>query len=428
VEIRNLCAQTYDSPKEKPDFSECGKKLRDGAISAVAEEIGKPGAELVSKTLMQALEMGQPKASSGIANVVLDATIAQLMTDAFEKGNELGQNLLARGIAQEKIFSAHRQIARLEVGLNTLAIVRGSPNFPAPEVQLQIANLALSSAANSVERAGEYFFLFRRGVERDVVSLDPATGESLLTALEETPPIPDCEPPFQPVDTRSLDINFVTLDCFRSRVDRLGQVLASTLARSADFLETSDASVPFSSWELTTDAQNQPAYVFEMPISFEVGQVGTREGQLRQKVEDMTFFLQTNDGTPAAIRMRASRPVLSQDVYFVGPGPDPDDNLISKFQTFDIARGSGAPPGSPLAELLRDQTRYEHEMFACNAQAPGSSGIFPQCRLGTLGQGDRAFLQGRSLIGTYRFSVRVADLGGRIPTSLFAEVKYTYER
>jgi hypothetical protein len=126
--------------------------------------------------------------------------------------------------------------------------------------------------------------------------------------------------------------------------------------------------------------------------------------------------------------MRASRPVTSPDVYFVGLGPDPDDNLVSKFQTFDIARGSGAVPGSPLAELLRDQTRYEHEMFACNAQDPVSSGILPQCRLGSLGQGDRAFLQGRSLVGIYSFSVRVEDLAGRVPTRLFAEVKYTYAR
>jgi hypothetical protein len=143
----------------------------------------------------------------------------------------------------------------------------------------------------------------------------------------------------------------------------------------------------------------------------------------------MTFFLETNDPTPAAIRMRASRPVTSLDTYYIGHGPDLNGTQIPKYQTFDIARGSGAVPGTPLFEVLRDFTRYEHNMFTCNALSPTSPAppaIFELCRLATVGLNDRAFLEGRSLIGTYVFTVRVEDLAGRTPVRFFAEVRYTY--
>ena len=51
-------------------------------------------------------------------------------------------------------------------------------------MQYQIADLALLAAATRVDRAGEYFFLLRRGVERDAVPLDPATGNSVLASSE----------------------------------------------------------------------------------------------------------------------------------------------------------------------------------------------------------------------------------------------------
>lgn len=60
----------------------------------------------------------------------------------------------------------------------------GWTTYPSAEVQYQIADLALLAAATRVDHAGEYFFLLRRGVERDAVPLDPATGNSVLAANE----------------------------------------------------------------------------------------------------------------------------------------------------------------------------------------------------------------------------------------------------
>lgn len=71
------------------------------------------------------------------------------------------------------------------------------------------------------------------------------------------------------------------------------------------------------------------------------------------------FLLDSNDPNPAAVRMRVSRPVTAPDVYFVGEGLDVNDDLVAKFQVFDIAR---LGRGSWLA-TFRDPSR-QHEIRA----------------------------------------------------------------
>jgi hypothetical protein len=228
----------------------------------------------------------------------------------------------------------------------------------------------------------------------------------------------------------SLDINFRSLPCFRERVDFLMQMYALTQDRALMILEERDTQVPFEQWSLSTDENGDAAYMFDMPITFEGAQRDFGDGHLRQKIENVLFFLETDDPTPALVHMTVSRPTTSPDVYYVGMGPGPDGDLIPKFQMFDIARGSGAAPGSPLYELLRDRTQYEHDVFACNGlgpTTPGAPEILDTCRLSSLNQGDRAFLEGRSLIGTYRFKVRAQALAGRTPTRMFTQVFYTYD-
>src|SRR4051794_6342745 len=108
---------------------------------------------------MASLDLGDPAATESLTTALIDQSLTQLMIDVFHKGNELGQNLLERQLAQEKVNEGLRQLARLQADKNTLRLVGQSGTFPAPEVQLQIAGLAFDSAAASVERAGEYFFL-----------------------------------------------------------------------------------------------------------------------------------------------------------------------------------------------------------------------------------------------------------------------------
>jgi len=176
--------------------------------------------------------------------------------------------------------------------------VKLSSGFPAPEVQLQIANVALDNTAAAVERAGEYFFLYRRGVERDVVPLDPMTGRSSLTDQEQgfIQNQPTCNQ--FGVTTQSLDIHLTNLECFKHRVENLTDRLATTLTRSTAVLPTDDTSIAFEDWgPPTKDTDGRPAYVFELPITFDVGQKGILAGQRKQKVRDMTFFIESNDST-----------------------------------------------------------------------------------------------------------------------------------
>ena len=80
-------------------------------------------------------------------------------------------------------------------------------------------------------------------------------------------------------------------------------------------------------------------------------------------------------------------------------------------------------------EVLRDTTRYDHLIYACNGLSPNSpeSETLDQCKLSQVGANDVAFLEGRSLIGDYVFTIRNEDLGGITPKRLYVLVNYTYD-
>lgn len=146
-------------------------------------------------------------------------------------------------------------------------------------------------------------------------------------------------------------------------------------------------------------------------------------GELRQAIKDVTFFMQTNDATPAPVRLKVRRPTNSADLFYIGRSQQ-----RRQFQFFDVARGGAAAPETPLFELLRDTTSYERFAFACNGldQQDNLTGELAKCKLSNLTEQERAFLIERSLIGDLDFTLKVQDLGGRTPARLFALVDYFY--
>ncbi len=144
----------------------------------------------------------------------------------------------------------------------------------------------------------------------------------------------------------------------------------------------------------------------------------------------MTFFLETNNSTPALIPIQVRRPAITKDVYWLGltPGPSgPEDALLS----LNAFGAIPSAPGDLLYNVLHDSTALEHDAFACNAlnETDPLDGNLALCQLSTLDPASlgRAYLEGLSLLGPLELEIRVAGLAGRTPVRLFADLRYTYE-
>ncbi|HKY39917.1 MAG TPA: hypothetical protein VJN18_28470 [Polyangiaceae bacterium] len=419
---KNGCLQSAQDSKKLPTGDECYSNFKD----RLAAEL--PETELVKVLVRQFLDgIGIDQSSTDATReLIVDAALATLTSDAHRVGSDLGAALQATTVVEERYREGLRQLARIAAAKNTLQDVPLT-GFPAPEVQLALADLAFHSAAASVDRAGEYFFLYRRGVERDVLPLDPVTGASTLTSRERN--FLTGELVCTGVATPSLDINFSTLPCFERRIDFLNQESAVAHGiRSGDSLEVADTTVPFSAWTLGTDSEGDPAYSFSLSVDITKAQRGSRGtlngvGELKQAIRDVALFLETNSPAPAAVRLKVRRPTDSADRFYIGRLEG-----VRQFQFFDVARGGAAAPETPLFELLRDSTSYERFAFACNGldQQDDLTGELAKCKLSNLTEQERAFLVERSLIGDLDFTIKVADLGGRTPVRLFALVDYFY--
>lgn len=420
---KNGCLQSAQDSKKRPTGDECFNSFKDKLVDGLVES--KAVKELVNKFLI-GIGLKGAEGPDATRALIIDSAIASLTVEANRAGSELGSALQTATIVEERYREGLRQLARIAAAKGSLQNVPAS-GFPAPEVQLALADLAFQSAAASVDRAGDAFFLYRRGVERDVLPLHPVTGLSTLTAREKTflRQQPECEG----VTSASLDVNFATIPCFERRVDFLKQAAASAHgARSADFIEVADATVPFTEWTLGTDADGDEAYSFSLSIDIEKAQRGSRGslnnvGELKQAIRDATFFLETNDPAPAPVRLKIRRPTDSADLFYIGRAQG-----IRQFQFFDVARGGPAAPETPMFELLRDSTSYERFGFACNGadELDDLPGGLAKCKLSNLSEQERAFLIERSLIGTLDFTIKRQDLGGRTPVKFFALVDYFY--
>lgn len=419
---KNGCLQSAQDSKKRPTGDECFTNFKDKLVDGLLESDTVKG--LVSEFLSTiGLDKSAPDATRAL---IIDSAIANLTIEANRTGNDLGSALQGATVVEERYRESLRQLARIVAAKGTLQEVPSS-GFPAPEVQLALADLAFQSAAASVDRAGDAFFLYRRGVERDVLPLDAVTGVSTLTTREKTFLTGQAE--CAGVTSASLDVNFSTIPCFERRIDFLNQAAAAAHSgRSSDFIEVADATVPFAEWTLGTDAEGDDAYSFSLSIDVDKAQRGSRGtlnnvGELKQAIKDVTLFLETNDPLPAPVRLKIRRPTDSADVFYIGRAQG-----VRQFQFFDVARGGAAAPDTSLFELLRDSTAYERFGFACNAldEQDNLTGALANCKLSNLSEETRAFLIERSLIGTLDFTIKVEDLAGRTPVKLFALVDYFY--
>lgn len=370
----------------------------------------------------------EAKAKQSLGEVPLDAAVLAQAMDAFRAAAKLGQALAERRLEAQKILEAGRRKAQLQASLQTVQTT--SPGTtPSTEVQYQIADLALLAAATRVDRAGEYFFLLRRGVERDAVPLDPTTGQSNLAANENSFILSDGICQATTLDASSLDVNLMTLPCFEQRVGFL-EAYAAGLQSAISVLDVQDTTVPFADWTLGTDAQGQPVYALTLEVTLAKAHRDFRATHRKQKLHDVVFFLQTNDPVPAAIPIRVRRPQTNLDVYWIGEATPPGGQPGPVFVSFDVAHATPSSPGDLLFQLLRDTSTYQRDAFACNALDVTSplGGQLDFCKLSNLEAGSlgRAYLEGLSLIGDLDIEVPVASLGGRVPTKLFADVRYTH--
>lgn len=370
----------------------------------------------------------EASAKQSLGEVLLDAAILAQVMDGYRAAAKLGQAMAERRLEAQKILEVGRRKAQLQASLLALqSIAPGS--FPSPEVQYQIADLALLAAASRVDRAGEYFFLLRRGVERDAIPIDPATGQSTLAANEnlfiKSDPI--CQA--TSVDANSLDVNLMTLDCFEQRVGYL-DAYSGGLQSQINALDVQDTTVPFSNWTLASNAQGQPAYKLTLEVTLAKAHRDFRANHRKQKLYDVVFFLQTNDPVPAAIPIRIRRPQTNLDVYWVGENPKPGAAPSPAFVSLDVAHAFPSTAGDLLFQLLRDTSTYQRDAYACNGLDVNSplGGQLELCKLSNLEKSllGRAYLEGLSLIGDVEIEVPVSALGGRIPNKLFADLRYTH--
>lgn len=397
-------------------FEELLKKLKVGDIFDT----------LLKETLLGMGLRDEKKAKNNIKQLVVDLQLRDLTLRVHETSRALGQSILEAYVARAKFREAKRQRLRAQ---RDLQVVNNAPSggaFPAAEVQYQIADLALLNGAAAVERAGETFFLLRQGAERDTIPIS-TTATNELSGFEQA--VIDAHPGIcGDISGQQLDINLKNLECYDLRVDSVQSFTEARLStRTLSILEESDTNLAFGSggdWDLIQDSEGTEWYVSELVVLEEEARRGFRSNHTKHKIEDITFFLETDDSDPALVPISVSRPVTQQDSYILGAGPN---GLL--FLNYDAA--VARPSGNALEPFLRDTTTYAEDAFACNGlgtQDP-RSGSLALCQLSELDPGPfkRAFLEGLSLVGGLDLAIRVEDLGGRQPTRLFAEYLYSYE-
>ncbi|MBE7481583.1 MAG: hypothetical protein HS104_16580 [Polyangiaceae bacterium] len=414
-------SQQYDAELDK-DWAEQGGNA---TLAELADQLDP----LIQAWLTEVGLKSEASAKQSLGEVLLDAAVLAQAMDAYRAAAKLGQAMAERRLEAQKILEAGRRKAQLQASLATVQGI-GSGTYPSAEVQYQIADLALLAAATRVDHAGEYFFLLRRGVERDAVPLDPATGNSVLAANENAfiKNDPICQA--NTLDASSLDVNLKTLDCFHQRVGYL-EAYTAGLQSAVNVLDLQDTTIPLSNWTLGTDAQGQPAYSLTLEVTLAKAHRDYRASHRKQKLFDVTLFMETNDPTPAAIPIRIRRPETNLDVYWIGQNtPQGGGQPSPVFVSFDVAHAIPSSPGDLLFQLLRDTSTYQRDAFACNGLGVNSplGGQLDLCKLSNLEPSSvgRAYLEGLSLIGDLDIEIPVASLGGRAPTKLFADVRYTH--
>jgi hypothetical protein len=414
------------SDDSQVDWDQQDEEFLGGLVKGLSES---DSAKSLLGFFASALGLSEETAKNTMAEVILDAIALQTAIELYQAGAKFSQALMQRRIAQQKLREAERRRAQILASLSALDKVDSLPNgaYPPEEVQYQIADLAFRSAAAHVDRAGELFFLLRRGAERDGVPADPATGKSTLATYEltEMSKQPDCSG----VTTVSMDINFLTLDCFDGRASILG-TYAGGIQRMGYTLDVQDTVIPASAWKMDPQA-TEPQALLTLDVQLEQAHRGVRAAHRKQKIEDITFFLETNDPAPAKIDILIRRPETNKDVYWVGKATDAGGTPFDVFQSFDLALAPAGQPGDLLYNILRSSSSYDRNAFACNGldESSPQSLLLEDCTLSSLAPGPlkRAYLAGLSLIGSLEIRIPTASLGGRIPSKFFARYKYTHE-
>ncbi|MFO0565486.1 MAG: hypothetical protein U0263_07475 [Polyangiaceae bacterium] len=153
----------------------------------------------------------------------------------------------------------------------------------------------------------------------------------------------------------------MTLDCFQQQVGYL-EAYAAGLQSAVNVLDLQDTTIPLSNWTLGTDAQGQPAYWLTLEVTLAKAHRDYRASHRKQKLFDVTLFMETNDPTPAAIPIRIRRPETNLDVYWIGQTAPPVGGQPSPvFVSFDVAHAIPSSPRDLLFQLLRDTSTYQRD-------------------------------------------------------------------
>ncbi len=364
---------------------------------------------------------------------ILDSTIRQFTLQAASLGRELTEALHERRVLAQKVQEAQLQVARIDAA--TLAFQQAlgpssAGKFPSTEVQAQIVDAALNRAAARVDRAGEYFFLLRRGVERETVPADPTTGLSKISAYEDQQLLSLQECFDADVKSPSIHITFKGLPCFEARTEKLrqyAQLYWGTDGKELGyFLDPADTTVPINkptgstsphTWE--TDSAGD--HWIQINIDLAIAHRDIRASHRAQKLDNIAFFLETDSSTPEVIPIQVSRDSL--DDYWIGTRTT-ESGIQDVYQSFDVAKGSGSSTLG-LLELVRKTESYLYDGVACIGKNEGDAldGIFAACSL--KGQ-TPAFLARQSLLGKIKVRLTKQALGTKTPKALKAFVTYRY--
>jgi hypothetical protein len=418
--------------KKKSQCLDCPSNPNDSRVSwsGVSSDLFSSA---TAKKVYQVFAASPSQLENNLKLAILDSTVRQFALQAANLGRELTEALHERRILAQKVQEAQLQVARIEAATLALQQALGPSSlgkFPSTEVQAQIVDAALNRAAARVDRAGEYFFLLRRGVERETVPANPATGLSGLSAYEDQQLLNLQECFDADVKSPSIHVTFKGLSCFETRTEKLrqyAQLYWGTDGKELGyFLDPNDTIVPINkpagltsphTWE--TDSAGDHTIQFNIDLS--IAHRGIRATHRSQKLDNVAFFLETDSSTPEIVPIQVSRGSL--DDYWIGTRAT-ESGVQDVYQSFDVAKGSGSSTLG-LLELVRKTESYLYDGAACIGKNEGDAlnGIFAACSL--KGQ-TPAFLARQSLLGKITVKLTKQALGNKNPKALKAFVTYRY--
>ncbi len=390
-----------------------------------------------AKKAYEAFSASPSQLENNLKLAILDVTVRQFSLQAVNLGRELTEAIHERRVLAQKIQEAQLQVARIDAATQALQQALGPSSLnkhPSAEIQAQIVDAALNRAAARVDRAGEYFFLLRRGVERETIPADPITGLSKLSAYEDQQLLNLQECFDADVKSPSIHITFKGLSCFESRTEKLRQYAqlywGTDGTEEVYFLDPVDTTVPINkpasstsphTWE--TDSTSGD-HTIQFNIDLAIAHRSIRATHRSQKLDNISFFLETDSSTPEVIPIQVSRGSL--DDYWIGTRPAEDGGEQNVFQSFDVAKGAGSSTLG-LLELVRKTESYLYDGSACNGKNEGDAleGIFAACSL----KGEKpAFLARQSLLGTISVKLTKQALANKSPKSIKAFITYRYAK